>query len=69
MKSPPSPNGKQPPAAKRPYTIKSAAAFLGLSDKTIRRLIKSGVLRASSVVKGKLLIPAADVENLVENTC
>jgi excisionase family DNA binding protein len=55
--------------AGKPYTIKSAAAYLSLSDDTIRRLIKQRVLRVSSVVKGKLLIPASDVENLVESTC
>jgi excisionase family DNA binding protein len=53
----------------KPYTIKSAAAYLNFSPTTIRKLIKQRVLRVSSIVPGKLLIPAADVENLVESTC
>ena len=56
-------------AARKPYTIKQAAAYLSFSPNTIRKLIKDGVLRASTVVKGKILIPASDVENLVESTC
>lgn len=55
--------------AKKPYTIKAAAEHLSLSPRTIRRLIDDRVLRASRIVKGKLLIPAADVEKLVESTC
>ncbi|MEY2520559.1 MAG: Helix-turn-helix domain [Verrucomicrobiota bacterium] len=51
-----------------PYTIKSAAVYLSLSPSTIRRLIKKGVLRSSTVTQ-KILIPAEDVENLVESTC
>ena len=52
----------------RPFTIKRASEYLDLSDDTIRRLIKQGVLRSSMITR-KILIPAADVENLVESTC
>ncbi|MFL6519176.1 MAG: helix-turn-helix domain-containing protein [Chthoniobacterales bacterium] len=51
-----------------PYTIKTAAIYLSHSTKSIRNLIKRGVLR-SSTVTSKILIPAIDVENLVESTC
>jgi excisionase family DNA binding protein len=51
-----------------PYTIKSAAKYLSLSTITIRRLIARRVLRSSKVTR-KILIPADDVENLVESTC
>ena len=51
-----------------PYTIKSAALYLSLSTKSIRNLIKRGVLRPCTVTS-KILIPACDVENLVESTC
>jgi excisionase family DNA binding protein len=53
---------------KPPYTIKSAAAYLSHSTKTVRNLIKRGVLRSSTVTR-KILIPADDVEELVESTC
>ena len=52
-----------------PYTIKTAAAYLNVSTKTVRRLIARRVLRASRINPRKFLIPAADVENLVESTC
>jgi len=52
-----------------PYTVKRAALFLGVSVDTVRRLVKKRVLRASRIVKGTTLIPASDVENLVESTC
>jgi excisionase family DNA binding protein len=53
---------------KPPYTIKSAAVYLSHSTKSIRNLIKRGVLR-SSTVTSKILIPACDVDHLVESTC
>jgi len=51
-----------------PYTVQSAAAYLSLSPRTIRNLIKKGVLRTSRITR-KILIPAEDVENLVNSTC
>jgi excisionase family DNA binding protein len=55
-------------SARKPYTIKAAAAHLGICTKTVHRLIKDGVLRVSTVLPRKFLIPAEDVENLVEST-
>lgn len=54
---------------KPPYTVKSAAKYLNLSTDTIHALIRRGVLRVSTVNPRKFLIPASDVENLVESTC
>jgi excisionase family DNA binding protein len=56
-------------AARKPYTVRQAAAFLSLSTNTIRGLIKSGTLRASRICPRKILIPAEDVEKLVDTTC
>ena len=56
------------PGPRPPYTVKTAAAYLSLSPRTIRNLIKSGTLRTSRVTR-KILIPAEDVENLVDSTC
>ena len=52
---------------KHTFTIKEACAYLGVSDDTIRRLIKRGLLRRSYAL-GKILIPAEDVENFMTNT-
>lgn len=51
-----------------PYTVQSAAIYLSLSPRTIRNLIKKRVLRTSRITR-KILIPAEDVENLVDSTC
>ena len=53
---------------KNNYTVKEAAEYLAFSPKTIRRLIRRGVLRASKVT-AKIKIPALDVEKLIESTC
>lgn len=50
------------------YTVQEASVYLRLSTKTIYSLIKRGVLRASTVTRKKM-IPAEDVEKLVETTC
>jgi excisionase family DNA binding protein len=52
---------------KQTYTIKGAAAYLGVSEDTIRRLIKRNLMRRSLALR-KILIPAEDVENFVANT-
>jgi excisionase family DNA binding protein len=53
---------------REPYTVPEAAAYLKHSTKTIRRWIKRGLLRTSSVSR-KILIVADDVERLVPQTC
>lgn len=52
---------------KHVYTI-AEAEYLALSEATIRRLIKRGLLRRSHSV-GKILIPGLDVERFMERTC
>jgi len=53
---------------KQTYTIRDAADYLGVSQDTVRRLIKRGLLRRSLALR-KILIPAEDVENFVTKTC
>lgn len=52
---------------KQTYTIREAAEYLSVSDDTIRRLVKRGVLRRSLAVR-KILISAEDVENFIAKT-
>ena len=53
---------------KKTYTIREAADYLGISQDTVRRLIKRGLLRRSLALR-KILIPAEDVENFLAKTC
>ena len=49
------------------YTVKEAAHALRLSDKSIRRLLDRGILRASKATRKKL-IPRRDIETFFERT-
>lgn len=49
-------------------TVAQTAAYLQLSDKTVRRLIGSGALHASKVSNRSWRIKAADIEKYVEQT-
>jgi excisionase family DNA binding protein len=49
------------------YTIKEAAAKLGVADKTVRRLIKRKLLGSSKALS-KIYIPAKDVETFFRRT-
>lgn len=53
---------------KNSYTLKEAAEFLKLSQRTIERLIARGLLRKSKALR-RVIIPGTDIENLVERTC
>ena len=50
------------------YTIKEAAEFLGICEKSVRRAIKRGLLRASKAFS-KIFIPGEDVETFFARTC
>lgn len=50
------------------FTIKETAAFLSVSDKSVRRLIKRGELRYSKAFR-KLIIPIEDLVSFYERTC
>ena len=54
-------------ARQETYTIAEAAKYLRVSQDTIRRLIKRGLMRRSLALR-KVLIPGEDVENFVEKT-
>lgn len=48
------------------YTVKEAAAMLGVSVKTVHRYIKQGVLKAA-MKNGRWAIPAERIEGLPRN--
>lgn len=51
------------------YTIKEAAHYLAVSDKSVRRAIKRGLLKPSKAFR-KLLIPAMQLEtDFYNSTC
>jgi len=49
------------------YTIREAADRLNISQDTVRRLIKRGLLRRSLALR-KILIPVEDVETFMGRT-
>lgn len=50
------------------YSTKEAAAYLSVSEQTVRKLIVRGLLRKSHAL-AKVVIPGTDVETLLERTC
>ena len=52
---------------KASYTIKEAIAYLGMSDKTVRRLIKRGLLSKSKGI-AKIHLLGASVETYFSRT-
>jgi excisionase family DNA binding protein len=53
---------------KNVYTLKEASDFLGISPRSVERLIARGLLRKSKSLR-RVMLPGADVESLVERTC
>jgi excisionase family DNA binding protein len=49
------------------YSVKEAAQILGVSEKTIRRLVARGLLRSSKALR-HLLIPKKEIERFLETT-
>jgi excisionase family DNA binding protein len=49
------------------FSVKEAAALLGVSEKTVRRLIKRKLLRASSALR-HLLISRREIERFLQET-
>ena len=49
------------------FTVAEAAAYLRVSDKSVRRLISRGLLRPSKALR-KLLIPCEQLETFYERT-
>jgi excisionase family DNA binding protein len=50
------------------YTIEETAAVLRISTKSVRRLIKRGLLTGSKALR-KILIPRKQVEDFIKATC
>jgi excisionase family DNA binding protein len=69
--APVAPNGSAPllPHPSRlAFTVQEAAQMLGVSDKTVRRLIDRRLLRASRALR-HLRIPKNEIERFLEDTC
>lgn len=49
------------------HSIHETAAMLGVSDKTVRRLVDRGLLRACRALR-HLLIPRTEIERLLKQT-
>jgi excisionase family DNA binding protein len=49
------------------FSVKETAAMLGVSEKTIRRLVARGLLRTSRALR-HLLIPKKEIERFLEQT-
>jgi len=49
------------------FSVKEAAEILGVSEKTIRRLVARGLLRSSKALR-HLLIPKKEIERFLETT-
>jgi len=49
------------------FSVKETAAILGVSEKTVRRLIARKLLRASRALR-HLLIPIKEIERFLERT-
>lgn len=55
------------PTLRLAFSVKEAAEILGVSEKTIRRLINRRLLRASRALR-HLLIPRKEIERFLEET-
>jgi len=53
--------------AKGFYTIREAAVYLSISEKSVRRLVNRGLLKPSKALR-KLLIPISQLEDFFNNT-
>jgi len=65
-------NPNQAPPAPGPprlaFSVRETAAMLGVSEKTVRRLIARGLLRPSKALR-HLLIPRTEIERFLVDTC
>jgi excisionase family DNA binding protein len=49
------------------FSVKEAAALLGISEKSVRRLIDRGLIRSSRALR-HLLIPKREIERFLQDT-
>lgn len=59
--------GGATPFLRLAYSVKEAAEILGVSEKSVRRLIIRGLLRPSRALR-HLLIPRKELERFLEDT-
>lgn len=64
----PSPTPPPMEASRLAYTVQEAAQMLGVSDKTVRRLIARRLLRVSRALR-HLRIPKGELERFLKDTC
>jgi excisionase family DNA binding protein len=60
-------NNQQPVTTRLAYSVHEAAEMLGVSDKTVRRLIHRKLLRPSRALR-HLLIPKKEIERFLDET-
>jgi excisionase family DNA binding protein len=61
------PTTKKPQAGRLAFSIKEVAALLGISDKSVRRLIARGLLRPSRALR-HILISKTEITRFLEQT-
>jgi excisionase family DNA binding protein len=63
------PNTAAPPPGppRLAFSVRETAAMLGVSEKSVRRLIARGLLRPSKALR-HLLIPRAEIERFLSDT-
>ncbi len=62
---PPAPNVPQIP--RLAFSVRETAAILGISEKSVRRLIARGLLRPSKALR-HILIPKVEIERFLRQT-
>ena len=65
--SPAADTAPQPNGIRLAFSVKEAAQMLGVSEKTVRRLINRGLLRSSRAIR-HLLIPRKAIERFLDET-
>ncbi len=66
LKDQAAPAGRQSPP-RLAYRVKETAQMLGISEKSVRRLIARGLLRTSKALR-HLLIPRSEIERFLKET-
>jgi excisionase family DNA binding protein len=66
-KTPSRTEGREMSGHRLAYSTREAAELLGVSEKTIRRLVVRGLLRSSKALR-HLLIPKKEIERFLDET-
>lgn len=59
--------GLSPGPERLAFSVKETAAMLGVSEKTVRRLVARGLLRRSKALR-HLIIPKKEIQQFLERT-